>query len=406
MWSNVATTYMKITATGIGANLEKGDGVKISLDLTNVSWPYAENIFVNKDEDNDNIRYSNFVIYDRGDNYVTVPALLNENKTFTLPITVARETPDMSFVTECQNRLWGCASDGHEIYCCKLGDVKNWNCFAGISTDSWAATVGTDGKFTGAFAYLGYPIFFKEDSLIRVTISSQGAHQTRDVQCRGVQAGSEKSLCMVNELLYYKSGTSVCTYDGQFPNTISDALGVDIYKNAKAGTIDGRYYLNMADEKGIYHTFVYDAKSQLWAKEDDTEVLAYCKHQDELFFVGADNILYSVNGTNVYGADKKEKHVDWMVESGPIGYQMPNKKHVSRLDIRMTLENSSYVNLYVQYDSVGPWISIWQLFGTGTKTYAIPMRPHRCDHFRYRLVGHGKADLISVTKSVAEGSDN
>ena len=53
----------------------------------------------------------------------------------------------------------------NELYACKLGDFKNWNCFLGISTDSYVASVGTDGPWTGAVTYLGNPIFFKETCL-------------------------------------------------------------------------------------------------------------------------------------------------------------------------------------------------------------------------------------------------
>ena len=66
---------------------------------------------------------------------------------------------------ECGNRLWGCKYglvDGetvNEIYASKLGDFKNWNCFAGLSTDSYAAARGSDGPFTGAADYLGQPRF-------------------------------------------------------------------------------------------------------------------------------------------------------------------------------------------------------------------------------------------------------
>ena len=49
----------------------------------------------------------------------------------------------------------------NEIYASKLGDFKNWNCYAGRSTDSYVATRGSDGPFTGAADYLGSPLFFR-----------------------------------------------------------------------------------------------------------------------------------------------------------------------------------------------------------------------------------------------------
>lgn len=394
LWATVATTYIKISADGIGRNFEKEDGVKITLDMTGITWDRAEYIFVNEDG---NSRFSNFAIFDKGDDYITVPGLLDENKQFSTAIQVDRAMPDIAFMCECQNRLWGCSEDGHEVYCCKLGDVKNWNCFAGISTDSWAATVGTDGKFTGAFAYLGYPIFFKEDSLIRITISSQGAHQTRDIACRGVQSGSSKSLCMVNELLYYKSGTCVCSYDGQFPQSISDNLGDVIYKNAVAGAIGNKYYISMEDENG-YHIFVYDTQKKLWCKEDDTEVKFFCKHEDLLYFIDQNNFLKST-----YGDD--EADFGWMVETAPIGFETPDMKNLSRVNVRIKLTDKAYASLLVQYDSEGAWHNVWQIYGKGTQTFTVPMKPHRCDHLRLKLIGHGEMEIYALTKSYVRGND-
>ena len=53
--------------------------------------------------------------------------------------------------------------------------------------------------------------------------------------CRGVQKGSEKSLRVVNETLYYKSRSDVCAYQGGFPTGVSAALGDVRYHGAVAG---------------------------------------------------------------------------------------------------------------------------------------------------------------------------
>ena len=62
------------------------------------------------------------------------------------------------------------------------------------STDSYAATRGSDGPFTGAADYLGSPLFFKEDCIERVYPSAAGAHQIVTVRCPGVRKGSGRSL--------------------------------------------------------------------------------------------------------------------------------------------------------------------------------------------------------------------
>lgn len=395
IWTAVATPYVKIEATNISLGFEKGDGVKISITLGSNTWDYAKNIFPNEES---GVRSNNFVIDDMGSGYIIVPALIDENKTFdsTVTIKAERKCPDMKFVVECQNRLWGCSQDGHEIYCCKLGDVKNWNCFAGISTDSWSATVGSDGEFTGIANYLGYPLFFKEDSIIRVSISSIGAHSTKETKCRGIEAGSDKSLVQLNELLYYKAHNSIVVYDGNFPSEISKNLGGVRYFNAIGGSIDNRYYISMQDEDGK-SLFVYDAQSGLWAKEDHLPIKQFEKHGDSLYFV-ADNKLYKVDGGN-------EPQFKWKVESGNIGYASPDKKIISRISVRLSLPKESRIHFYICYDSLEIWEYLFEVSGHGTKTFTVPIRPHRCDHFSYMIEGYGDAKIFSITKGYTEGSD-
>ena len=407
IWATVATTYMQITATGIGKPFEKGDGVTISIDNSQAKWDYASNVFVNK-EDDGKLSIST-VIADRTDDSITIIALLNENKSFTnMPMSVERKVPDMAFITECNNRLWGCSKDGHEIYCCKLGDVKNWNCLAGISTDSWAVTIGSDGKFTGAITYLGYPMFFKEDCFIKISISGTGAHQTKETKCRGVQKGSERSLAILNETLFYKSSTCICSYYGSLPASISDNLGEDRYYDAVAGALGNRYYISMKDKKGNSHVFVYDQKSGLWCKEDDTDVLYYCNHGDDLYYIdSSDNTMKSVRGTLPYDVAEAdlEGKFPWFVESGNIGYSSPDNKYVSRINVRISLDFGTNVDFYLQYDSDDKWEHKFNMCGKGTRTFTIPVIPKRCDHFKYKLVGKGGCKVHSITKTTEQGSD-
>jgi hypothetical protein len=409
IWVTVATSYIQISARGIGKGLEKGDGVKITFDS---GIDALSNVFVN--EENGKVS-TNTVIIDKTDDSITITGILAISSEIDkiLEITdkelkVERKVHDMAFVTECNNRLWGCSKDGHEIYCCKLGDVKNWNVFAGISTDSWAATIGSDGKFTGAITFLGYPMFFKEDGFIKIAVSATGGHQAKETKCRGVQKGSERSLVILNETLYYKSSNCICGYNGSLPYSISDDLGEVRYYDAVAGTIDDRYYISMKDEKGIYTLFVYDSKNGIWCKEDNTEVLYFCKHFDELYYIDVkDKQMKSIRGTLLYDVPEKssEGQFDWFVESGNIGYSSPDNKYVSRINLRITLDFGTNMDFYLQYNSSGMWEHKFNMSGKGTRTFTIPIIPNRCDHFKYKLTGKGGCKIHSITKTLEQGSD-
>ncbi len=409
IWVTVNSTYIQITSTGIGKDFKKGDGIKITVDNSEVQWEGVKNIFVNEEEDG---KLSvNTTITDITEDCITIAGILDENKQFTggvFSLSVERKVPDMEFVIECNNRLWGCSKDGHEVYCCKLGDVTNWNCFQGISTDSWAATIGSDGRFTGAVTFQSYPTFFKENSMIKIAISATGGHQVKETHCRGVQKGSERSLCILNETLFYKGTQDVyMLYQGGMPQSVSDVFGDERYYEAVAGTLGDKYYISMRDTKGKYHLFVYDAKTGVWCREDDTEVLYFCNQGDELYFVDIYKALNSVKGAMIYGDEtqRTEEKFEWLAESGPIGYESPDRKYVSRISIRLSMEPGSSVDFYIMYDSSEAWEHKFSISGTGTRTFTVPVIPKRCDHFAYRIKGKGNCKIYSIAKTIEEGSD-
>lgn len=408
IWMTVASSYVQIEAEGIGKGFEKEDGIRISGYLTE-KMDALKNILIN--DEGDNLYSTNTYIIDKTDNAITIPGIyrndVNEDEDYSeLELTIERKVPDMEYITECNNRLWGCSKDGHEIYCCKLGDVKNWNCFRGSSTDSWAATVGSDGKFTGAITYLGYPMFFKEDGLIKISVSAVGGHQTKETKCRGVQRGSHRSLAILNEVLYYKSSTGVCSYNGSLPYSISDELGEVRYYDAVSGAIGDKYYISMRDSKGKYTLFAYDSRNGVWCKEDNTKVFSFCRYKDELYYVDAnDNTMKSIGGTSLFDSKESEKNIDWYVESGAIGYSSPDNKYVGRITLRITLEFGTNVDFFLQYDSMGEWEHKFNMSGKGTRTFSVPIIPKRCDHFRYKITGKGGCKIHSVSKTIEEGSD-
>ena len=400
MWVSIATVYTKISCPGIGASFEKYDGVTIS-----GCSAAGESVWKQIDMLN-----GSHVIYDRGDDFIMVIGVLDQTYTQkTGTVKVSRDMPDLDFITEAENRLWGCkyglvnGETVNEIYCCALGDFKNWNRFLGIATDSYVASVGTDGPWTGAVTYLGHPIFFKENVLHKVYISSTGAHQIQDTACRGVQKGSHQSLVVVNEILYYKSVTDVCAYDGSMPVSASPQFGGERYYDAVAGSLGAKYYISMRDADDKWHLFVYDSLRGFWHREDNTHALCFARCGEELYFMDAgDETLKCITGSV---GELEDAEVKWSATTGIIGYGDVNQKYISRFNLRMILPPASEINIYIQYDSDGSWIKAGQIQGRGTGSFSLPLRPRRCDHFRLKITGSGQFRLYSIVKIIESGSD-
>lgn len=396
MWVSIATTYIKISATGIGKQFSQYDGVTISGII------------------NEKLKDLNgtMVIWAKGDDYIVVVGLLDEVTTQTVAqgaVKVERRMPNLDYLIESGNRLWGCrygeAVNGkfvNEIYACKLGDFRNWNCFMNISTDSYAASCGTDGAFTGAITFLGYPMFFKESCVHKVYGNYPANFQIQDTACRGVQSGCHGSLAIVNETLFYKARSGICAFDGSLPVEVSYALGNEAYSSAVGGTHNSKYYVSMKDTQEQWHLFVYDVAKKMWHKEDNLHAAAFCSHKGEMYCIDDDakNII-TMFGSGETDAEK----VQWMVETGELGIATPDMKYISSLNVRLSMEIGAKVEFYARYDMSDEWVHVCTVFGTNLRSFFIPIRPRRCDYMKIRIVGEGIGKIYSITKTIERGSD-
>jgi hypothetical protein len=403
MWVTIPTTYIKISAPNIASAFKQYDGVKISgfpsespqlKEIDGNSFPLWE---VYHDEE------------DVSKDYIVIIGLIDETVTYETELRIERTMPAMDFIIESENRLFGCrygeAANGNvvnEIYVSKLGDFKNWNCFMGLSTDSYVASCGTDGQFTGAITHLGYPLFFKENCVHKVYGNYPANFQIQTTACRGVQKGSSNSLAIVNEVLYYKSRNGVCAYDGSLPSEISYAFGEVSYYDAVATSHGNKYYISMKDATNMTHLFVYDTTKRLWHKEDNLSVKSFCSCRNELYYIPQD----SKDIKTMFGSGTvDDAPIDWMAETGVIGMYTPNKKYISRMNIGVSLNTGSKIYIYAEYDSCGAWELISNISSTSLRSFSIPIRPKRCDHFRLRIVGEGDGKIYSIVKTLEQGSD-
>lgn len=391
MWVEIASTFVKMTFANIGKLFKQYDGVTIS----GCTGP-AEGL------------NGSCIIRSRGDDWIVVPGILDMAFDQEEAVTICREIPDMEFLTESENRIWGCSSEKHEIYACKLGDPTNWNCFEGISTDSYAATIGSDGDFTGACTHLGNVLFFKEDMVHKVWGSRPANFQIANSPVRGVKKGSEKSLVIVNETLYYHSRNGVCAYDGSLPVSVSGPLGNLCYQNARGGNVGDCYYLSMEDEDGKWVLFVYDEGSGLWHREDETHVRWFARVGGELYFVEEGNGLYTVNGsTALYEGDddslgEMESPVSWFCESGDMGGDL--YEYLTGLQFCFQLEPQSSVTIKLQYDG-GDWEIAGKVTALEKRVFTLPVIPRRCVFLRIRLEGQGDMVLYSIMKTTESSTE-
>lgn len=404
-WIEVATTYVKIQGEGIGDKFRDYDAV-------NITGLAADSEDVTVQTQTIDLNGSK-IIYHAGGNYIIIAGLLSQAVDIisTATVRVERPIPDLDYVCESNNRLWGCKygiENGavvNEIRASKLGDFKNWSCFMGLSTDSYTASVGSDGPFTGAVTQRSYPIFFKEDCIHRISGQTPATFSINTTVCRGIQDGSWRSAVVVNEMILYKSRSDVMMYDGSsVPSSISEQLGDILYSDARAGAVDGKYYISMKDKNNNWVLMVYDAKNSAWYKEDDFHALGFGTVEDELFAIDEDhNTLVSMLGS--VGTAEDTKNIEWEAVFGMFGMDYLGTKYLSRFNLRMQMDEQSEAQLSIQYDHSGHWEDFGKIYGRNVRTFLVPVIPRRCDHLQVKISGKGRCRIYSIGRVMEVGGD-
>lgn len=389
-WTALAEVYTKIAAVGVGLGFRAGDGVTVA------GCGAAELNGLH-------------VLQAAEDDWVLVPALCRTLDSQTAAVTVMRLMPEMDFVVEQGNRLWGCKYgivDGqavNEIYACALGDFRNWNSFAGLSTDSYAAARGSDGPFTGAAACMGGVVFFKENCMERIYPAAGGGHQIVTVPCSGVRKGAERTVAVADGVVYYLGNDGVYAFDGSMPVCVSRALGDKRYTGGVAGGESGRYWLSAADAAGETELLVYDTQKRLWHRQDDTAAVAFARWNGEMTVLCSDGRLLDTSGT----LGTAETGFSWSAESGDLGLYTPEHKYLSRLELRLKAAAGSTVKAYVCYDGDNVWEQVGGVSGEAgqTRGAVLQVRPRRCGHLRLKLAGDGPCRVYSAAAVYEKGSD-
>ncbi len=415
-WQEVASVYVKIGATGIGTGLNEYDSVMIE----GLTAPDTETERV---QDQVASLNGSYIVFGAGNDYVIIAGLIS--KTFLslddVTVKVNRTVPDLDYIVESNNRLWGCKygkENGqvvNEIRASKLGDFRNWSTFLGISTDSYTVNVGTQGPFTGAVTLRGYPVFFKENCIQKVSGMQPSSFQVTTTICEGVQDGSGRSIVVINETVYYKGRKNVMAYDGNLPVSVSDQLGRLLYSDARAGALGEKYYISMKNPNNKYCLFTYNTKSGIWYREDHLQALGFAQVADELYMIDeANNTLVTAMGS----MGTLEGPLEWMAEFGISGIEMrPNKygnmvrsdtvgsHYLKRFSFRMYMEDESEAELEIMYDSSGEWVPQGRIKGNRMKISVLAVKPRRCDHLRFRLKGKGTFRLYDLIRQMEVGTD-
>ena len=358
--------------------------------------------------------------------FVQIEGILNEESIeITGEIVIERVIPKMDFICESNNRLWGCrygedvsGSFVNEIYCSARGDFYRWIAGASDNTDAPVTfSIGSDGAWTGAINYDGYPTFFKERVMYRVSGYGASSFSVYDTNCMGVARGAHRSMAVVKNVLYYKAASAIMGFDGSLPVTVSESLGrLQGYTGAVGGACGAKYYISLwkASNKSDKHMYVLDTDKSMWLKEDETVCESMAAAGDNMYFIQVEeqsdgtekHVIKTVEPLDTMTEENVEsKRIVWFAETGLIGLETPDSKYLTKIAIRLKPEPGATVRISAQYDSLGEWNQVGAVEASYMKTAIIETQPRMFDHMRLRLDGTGGCQVFSITKTFEHAED-
>lgn len=319
--------------------------------------------------------------------------------------------PDLNHICAASNRMWGC--DDKTVYCSAFGAPDRWQYFetgaAGVADNSWSVQpFDSSGDFTGCVTLGDKPVFFKENKVYMVYGSNPSDFTLQAYDVPGAASGSAKSIVIIKDEAFYLSPEGVIRFSGG----ISDNISGDFFEqleNGVAGTDGTRYYLS-AQTAGGYKIFVFNTQNGKWCIEDEKEVSNYTMYKRRLFMLSGNEIACVNPGELPYpiinsGAeDDKES----FIEFGDYYCDSPDKKAVSKLYLRFTIEQGGTVEIDINYDSEKNESGrVWNVIKTispgSKKSYVLPVIPRRADHFRIRIKGK-RFVLYSLSHEYYDGT--
>lgn len=397
-WVGISSVYVKISATGIGKGLNAQDGVKIS----GIQYT-GDNEEVKKQLEGLNETH---VLWGLSDDYIVVVGILDQACVIRGGMRADRLIPEMDYIIECNNRLWGCRygeQDGetvNRIYASALGDFRNFQKYLGTSQDSYWVTVGTDGPFTGAAAFRGYPQFFKADCVHTIYGEKPSNFQMQVTECEGPQMGSGGTIAQENGALFYLSAHGPMLFESM-PQKIGQALGDGKLTGGSAIATGGIYYLSAGEESGEYSLYTFDESRGAWHRQDGSRALGFAALEGEVYMLEENGCLWALGGQT---GEPESQDVTWFAETAVMGYEYPDHKRLRRFLFRLKLAETADCRLLIQYDSDGLWREKGSMQGRGkTKTYLLPVIPRRCEHLQLRIEGHGDMELWGIARELTMG---
>lgn len=332
-------------------------------------------------------------------------------------LTITRSMPQIDYICEKDNRLWGVVNHQHNrvwdkdagengewkefdsrmIVASSLGEPDDFYDYTGAYGGAYAVAVASEGDFTGICAYGDSVLAWKEKKLCKVMGDYPANYSMHEYVVDGLQAGAHGTQVNISETLLYKGVNGVYAYGGGTPRLISPQFGQRRYIAEAAGTDGERYYITLTDAAGATHLHSYDVQRGLWLRESGENAIGYVDLPAGFCALLDDGKLYRMDN----GED--DPALTWYAQFTPL-YETMAKKRYAKLILRLELGSAAFVRIMERVDG-SPWKQIGRITAGEKNPVTVPVPIARGDKMEFRLEGKGACTILSIERQFFIGSE-
>ncbi len=365
----ISELYVALSAPGIGAPFNVGDGVNIS----GITQQNGESLLGSR------------ILTHVSTNLIVFNGVLNAPRSQNA-ISISRSLPDVDNICVWNNRLWACK--GHELYASKLGDPSNFYFFNGLSTDSFALTLDNKQPFTSMYVFDDELLLFCEDEIFKISGNRPANYRVSRNIALGVEHNSPQSICQIDNKLYYVSSQGICRYHHSI-DIVDSSLSPPNWQGAIAFPLKDNLMLCTKTD-GIYS---YNTIHQIWYKWSNLNVTSAIALNGSAYIVDDKNNIYCTDNSN---DGIMETNIPWLFQTSDIALKLPNNRFVDKLELNMQGTGSYQISLAFDTNQNPTWKPLTQGEFTQNINKRITIRNHNFHHIRLSLQGIGDVTLISL----------
>ena len=305
-------------------------------------------------------------------------------------MTLSREVPDLKFIVEYGNRIWGVKDN--TIYGSKLGDPYNFDYYNGLSTDSYTVEVGSQGEFTAVCPYSNQIVFFKENTIHKLFGSKPSAFNIMTSYAEGVKAGSHRSLALINDTVFYLAKSGVMAYTGNLPELVSSQFGSRSFAKGVGSPNGRKYRVCLEDEFGDHQLMEYDTRFNVWIKVNDENIVDMCYHDGHLYTIVGNKIISYDHG-NV------RERFRWYREFAETNENTLMPKTYSKIFIDARGDDDAYIRISVR-DAGREWREVFVGNFAERKSIRVPIIIRNSNILQLRVEGEGVVKIHSIGREI------